>query len=311
MNDPLDALRAPILPVEPDPIFATRLRERLRLALLETAGGEMTETTTAETTTAETTTAETTTPETQLAWPPTLTPYIAVRDARRAIDWYVEVFGASRRGEPYVMPDGSIGHAELAIGDAVLMLAEGSSEVPVRPPSGTGTFSHSLHVQLDDVDGTVRHARRLGAEVEREPADQPYGRVAVIVDPFGHRWMLNKPPPRAARERHGDVAHITIVVPDDERAKAFYGAVLGWRFLPGSVPSGWNVDDVRPRVGVAGGGERSEVQLCYRVGDLDVALRRVREHGGKVGGVERKPYGLLAMCVDNQGADFQLWQPMD
>src|SRR2546423_513949 len=83
-----------------------RLRERLRRAL-ETAGGTMTEVT------------EQTTNEAELAWPPTLTPYITVRDARRALDWYAEVFGATRRGEVYVMPDGSIGHAELGIGDAV------------------------------------------------------------------------------------------------------------------------------------------------------------------------------------------------
>lgn len=135
--------------------------------------------------------------EAGLAWPPALTPYIAVHDARRAINWYVDVLGAHRRGEPYVMPDGSIGHAEVGLGDGVLMLSEGSTEVPVQPPAPTGggrTFSHTIHAQVDDVDATVRRAREHGAEVEREPEDQPYGRVAVVVDPFGHRWMLNKLP---------------------------------------------------------------------------------------------------------------------
>lgn len=134
-------------------------------------------------------------------WPPTLTPYIAVRDARRAIDWYVKVFKATPRGEPIVMPDGSVGHAELGFGDAVLMLAEGSAGVPVQPPS-PGAHSHTLHVQVDDVDNTVDQARRDGADVEREPTDEPYGRVAVLVDPFGHRWLLNKPPAGATRRRH-------------------------------------------------------------------------------------------------------------
>jgi uncharacterized glyoxalase superfamily protein PhnB len=252
---------------------------------------------------------------TEPAWPPTLTPYITVRDARRALDWYAEVFGAQRRGQMYVMQDGSVGHAELGIGDAVLMLSEGSTAVPVQPPpdtpSGERTFSHTLHVQVDDVDATLARARKLGAEVEREPQDNPYGRVAVVVDPFGHRWMLNQPPARATRYRPGDVAYLTLVVPDDERAKDFYGAVLGWRFEPGSVPRGWSVAEVRPMVGLSGGAERPEAQLCYRVGDVEGALQRVRDRGGRAGDVERKPYGLLVECVDDQGTAFQLWQPLD
>jgi len=253
--------------------------------------------------------------EADVDWPPTLTPYITVGDARRALDWYTTVFGARRRGEPYVMPDGSIGHAELAIGDAVLMLSEDSDQVPVRSPrtdpGPDRTFSHSLHVQVDDVDRTVDEARRRGAEVEREPGDQPYGRVAVIVDPFGHRWMLNKPPGRATRERHGDVGYITLAVPDDERAREFYGAVLGWEFTAGSVPRGWEVGGVRPMVGMAGGADRTEVQLCYRVNDIALAIRRVGEHGGRAGEAVRRPYGLMADCVDDQGIVFQLWEPTD
>ncbi|HET8684024.1 MAG TPA: VOC family protein [Micromonosporaceae bacterium] len=135
------------------------------------------------------------------SWPPALTPYITVYDARRAVEWYVDVLGAHRRGEPYVMPDGSVGHAEVGLGDGVLMISEGSTEVPVQPPAPAGagrTFSHTIHAQVDDVDATVRRAREHGAEVEREPEDQPYGRVAVVIDPFGHRWMLNRPPGRAA-----------------------------------------------------------------------------------------------------------------
>lgn len=245
-----------------------------------------------------------------VTWGPTLAPYLAVADARRAIAWYTEVFDARGRGEPYMGPDGSIGHAELGIGDAVLMLSEGSTEVPVQPPRGEGTFSHTIHVQVPDADDTVRRARRQGAEVEREPVDEPYGRVAVIVDPFGHRWMINEPPPGARRNREGDVAYITMGVPDDARAREFYGEVLGWRFTPGSVPGGWNVPDVEPRVGLAGRGEGTEIQLCFRVGDIDSATARVRARGGSAGPVERKPYGLMAECLDDQGTVFQLWQPV-
>lgn len=245
-------------------------------------------------------------------WPPTLTPYIAVRDARSAIDWYIKVFDARPRGEPYVMPDGSIGHAELAIGDAVLMLAEGSSEVPVQPPQPTGTYSHTIHAQVEDVDRAVARARQEDAQVEREPVDEPYGRVAVVIDPFGHRWMLNRPPGSATRHRHGDVAYITIALPDSAPAREFYGAVLGWEFTPGSVEDGWNVTDVRPMVGIAGHADGGpDVQLCYRVDDAAVAIERVRQHGGTADQPERKPYGLLVECVDNQGMRFQLWQPGD
>jgi uncharacterized glyoxalase superfamily protein PhnB len=296
MTDPLDALRAPLAPVDPDPAFAARLRGLLRDALLDTpstpTGGDMTETTNED-----------------LAWGPTLAPYLAVADGRRAIDWYVDVFGARQRGEPYVQPDGSIGHAELAIGDAVLMLSEPTGDVPVRPPSG-GPVSHTVHAQVDDVDATVARARSGGATVEREPGDQPYGRVAVVVDPFGHRWMLNTPPPGATRTRPGDVAYVTMVVPDDERATAFYGAVLGWRFAPGSGPGMWRAEGVRPSVGLWGDpAQPREVQLCYRVADVAAAADRVREHGGEAGEVDRRPYGLMADCVDDQGTRFQLWQP--
>jgi uncharacterized glyoxalase superfamily protein PhnB len=137
-------------------------------------------------------------PATQLpARSPALTPYIMVADARRAIDWYAEVFGAQRRGEPVVNADGTVGHAEVGIGNAVLMLSEPSDlwpDVPVRAPDAPATFSHSLHLEVDDVDAATERARRGGAAVERRPADQPYGRRSVIVDPFGHRWILLKPP---------------------------------------------------------------------------------------------------------------------
>ena len=134
--------------------------------------------------------------ERQPAWPPALTPYIVVSDARRAMDWYVEVLGAQRRGEFHVNADGTIGHAEVGIGNAVLMFSEASDlwpDVPVRAPESPTTFSHTLHLEIDDVDGTTERARRGGASVEREPGDQPYGRASVIVDPFGHRWMLLRP----------------------------------------------------------------------------------------------------------------------
>lgn len=300
MTDPLDALRHPIEPVDPDPGFAAALRAQLERALLEPTGAVMS---------SETPTPSATRDPAELAWPPALTPYIAVADARRALDWYVDVFRAERRGEPYVMPDGSIGHAELGIGDAVLMLAEEYPEEGVRAPVQGSGNSVSLHVQVPDVDATVRRAQEGGADVLRQPADQPYGRTGVIRDPFGHRWMVQTPPPRATRARHGDIGYVTIGVPDSQRAQQFYGAVLGWGFSPGNVEDGWQIDGPDPMAGLRGGSQQPEVQLCYRVGDIDAALRRVREYGGQAGEAQPMPYGQLAECADDQGMRFQLWQP--
>jgi uncharacterized glyoxalase superfamily protein PhnB len=252
--------------------------------------------------------------EREPAWPPTLTPYIVVSDARRAMDWYIEVFGAQPRGEIHVNADGTIGHAEVGLGDAVLMFAEASDlwpDVPVRAPDSPATFSHSLHLEVDDVDASTERARRSGASVEREPADQPYGRSSVIVDPFGHRWILLRRPARATRLRQGDVANVTIVARDAHRAKEFYQAVLRVPFSSGH-PGAWRTDEISPPLSLMPAqGAEPEVQLSYRVDDIAAAIQRVRAAGGHADEPVRRSFGLLAECVDDQGATFRLWQPVD
>ncbi|MGP4029469.1 VOC family protein [Actinomadura sp. 3N407] len=118
MTDPLEALRAPVVPVEPDPTFEARLRERLRRALLQPTGETM------ATTTAQETPAQV----------GTLTPYLCVDDGRHALRWYAEAFGAEVRGEPVMMDDGRVGHAELALGDSILMLADEWPELGLLGP---------------------------------------------------------------------------------------------------------------------------------------------------------------------------------
>lgn len=317
MTDPFEApffaaLREPVTPVDPDPDFAGRLRTRLTREVFTLPGGTMPQRTASQQNAASQQTIAAPV-EREPAWPPALTPYIMVSDARRAIGWYTEVLGAQPRGEHYVNADGTIGHAEVGLGDAVLMLSEPSDlwpDIPVRAPQAPTTFSHTLHLQVDDVDGTTERARRNGASVEREPTDQPYGRGAVIVDPFGHRWMLLRPPAGATRVRQGDVANVTMAAPDTQRAKEFYEAVLRVPFTQ-NHPGAWRTEETRPPLGILPSPDAAElhVQLSFRVDDIAAAVERVRAAGGQAGEPQRRPFGLLAECVDDQGATFRLWQP--
>jgi uncharacterized glyoxalase superfamily protein PhnB len=284
-HDPLDVLAVPVdrpLPgTGPDPAFAARLRARLERALLSDArppGGD---------------------PVTGA-----LTPYLVVHDARAALAFYAEAFGAVPRGEPYVEPDGRIGHAELVVAGALVMLADEYPELGLLGPLARGGVSATLHLEVPEVDATVARAVAAGAALERPAADASYGRTAVVRDPSGHRWMLQTPAPAPV----SDVAYVTVVVPDAAVARAFYGAVLGWEFAPGSVEDGWSAEGTSPSVGLWGGRPSAQVQLCYRVRDLDRALAAVRGGGGEAQEPEVKPYGRLAECTDPAGLRFQLWE---
>lgn len=288
MTDPLDSLRMPIPPVDPDPRFTAELRARLERAVLRTTGDDMA--------TAVDTPAH------------TLGSYLAVDDARRALDFYVEAFDARRRGEPYVMDDGRVGHAELAVGDSVLMLADEFPEIDMLGPRTRGGPTQSLYLRVADVDETVRRAVDAGARLERAPADYDYGRNGVVVDPFGHRWMIAASPAPSPATRHGEVGYLTYAVRDAERAKVFYGAVLGWRFTPGHVEEGWQIEGTAPMSGMSGGAAEPRIQPLFHVEDLDAALAAVRGHGGQAGEPAQQPYGLSAECTDDQGARFWLLQ---
>jgi predicted enzyme related to lactoylglutathione lyase len=181
----------------------------------------------------------------------------------------------------------------------------------VRAPDSPATFSHTLHLEVDDVDATTERTRRSGASVEREPADQFYGRNSVIVDPFGHRWILLGRPARTTRLRQGDVANVTMVTRDAHRAKEFYEAVLQVPFSAGH-PGAWRTDETKPPLSILPLEDAElRVQLSYRVDDITAAVERVRVAGGHADRPMRQPYGLIAKCVDDQGATFRLWQPAD
>jgi predicted enzyme related to lactoylglutathione lyase len=306
ISDPFEALREPVVPVEPDPRFAARLRAQLERALLAPEGEAMTTTTA---------TAETTdTPAADLPLH-SLTPYLAVDDARSALDWYVRALGARRRGEPIVMDDDRIGHVELAFGDSVLMFADEFPEIGMLGPKARGGPSQLLRYEVADVDGTVRRAVELGAELERPVADAPYGRSGVIIDPFGHRWMVSALSAAAAPQepehlplRHGDVTYTSVWVPDVERAVAFYGSVLGWRFVAGSEARGRRVEGLRQNIGLWGGEQHPTTFLCFAVDDMAAAIERVRAAGGHAEEPTREPHGLTATCTDDQGMTFALYE---
>ena len=123
-----------------------------------------------------------------------LTPYLAVRDARAAIEWYVDRLGAEVTVEPIVMPDGRVGHVELAVDGARWMMADEHPELQVEAPAEGRGSAVTLHLSVADVDGVAQRMADGGAVLDRGPEDNPpVGRVAVLRDPFGHRWFLDQP----------------------------------------------------------------------------------------------------------------------
>ncbi len=122
-----------------------------------------------------------------------LTPYLCVADARSAIEWYAAALGAEVVYDPIDMPDGRLGHVELAVGGARWMMADEFPEFGVEAPDATRGSAVSLHLTVDDVDAAAARVVAAGVTLDREPEDdEQAGRVAVFRDPFGHRWFLNQ-----------------------------------------------------------------------------------------------------------------------
>jgi len=118
-----------------------------------------------------------------------LIPYLTVGDARAALQYYAEVFGAEQSGELFEMPDGRIGHAEMRIGPATFYLADDFPEMQLVHPAGHGAGrSMSLVINVDSCDHVYAHALEAGGEAERPPSDQHGQRSGWFVDPWGHRW---------------------------------------------------------------------------------------------------------------------------
>jgi len=138
-----------------------------------------------------------------------ITPYLHMRRCSEAIEFYKKAFGAIecvRMGGP----DGKIGHAELKIGDSMIMLADECPEMGAKGPETFGGTTFTVALYVDDVDAVFKKAISSGAKQARPVENQFYGdRAGSIIDPFGHQWHI--------------ATHVEDVPPDEmaRRAEAF------------------------------------------------------------------------------------------
>ncbi len=117
-----------------------------------------------------------------------LTPYLIVKGAAKALDFYAKAFGA-RELFRMPQPDGRIGHAEMQIGNSRFMLADEFPERGIRAPSGTPPVS--LMIYCEDVDSMWKRAIAAGGKQDRPLTNQFYGdRSGTLIDPFGHHWTI-------------------------------------------------------------------------------------------------------------------------
>jgi PhnB protein len=146
---------------------------------------------------------------------PRVTPYLIVDGAVAAIDFYSKVFGATERMR-MASPGDKIGHAELELGDSLIMLADEHPEMGIRGPKSIGGTPVTISVYVDDVDGVFERAVAEGANATRQVENQFYGdRSGQFEDPFGHRWSV--------------ASHVEDVPPDEmeKRAAEAMGAMSG------------------------------------------------------------------------------------
>lgn len=117
-------------------------------------------------------------------------PYLRVRGAAKAIEFYKKAFGATERLR-LTEPSGKIGHCELVLGPTVLMVSEEYPEMGIHAPAPGSQPTTALHLHVDDCDALIARAVAEGAEVTRAAADHFYGeRSGAIRDPFGHEWLI-------------------------------------------------------------------------------------------------------------------------
>jgi uncharacterized glyoxalase superfamily protein PhnB len=319
MADAFDILRAADLPMTPDPEFAQRLRARIERALTLPKGVTVSDLQLDLDTSDE---LRADAPEAATAGSPlitraSITPYLAVAGAAAAIDWYKAAFGANLRSDPIVMDDGRVGHAEIEIGGALIMLADEFPDIGHTAPTQELGVHVSLHLSVGNVDEVIERAVAEGAALERPAADFEYGRSGTIRDPFGHRWQIMQEPapagpaPREAMSapRHGDIGYVSLWFPDTERGASFFSSVLGWEYAPPSGGRSRRVLGLGIHHGMWGGVESPTLFCCFAVDDMAAATVRVVQAGGTAAEPQMEPYGEVAECTDDQGVQFAIYVP--
>lgn len=284
MTDPLDVLRAPFTPVDPDPAFATDLRARLERALALPRGAAMSETTL-------------TVPAEDPAYRHGDVGYawLSVPDVERAVAFYGAVLGWRIAPDP----DPQRRH-----------VLDRAPRLGLHGGEAGSTLNCGYAVE--DVLRAAQQVRASGGRAS-EPRSAPYGLVADCVDDQGTVFALYQPPggigtqpAAAAGAGEGDLVYVTYEVVDSARARAFYGQLLGWAFTAGSVDDGWEV--VGGSGGLQGGHPQTRTLPMWRVSDLPAAVERVRAAGGMATDPVTRPYGAESQCTDDQGTRFYLGQ---
>ncbi|MFO0885329.1 MAG: VOC family protein [Pirellulales bacterium] len=127
-------------------------------------------------------------------------PYLRVRDANAAIEFYKKAFSAE---EDFRLcePGGRVGHAELTFGSFTVMLSDEYPEYGVHSPEKFGGTGSSIHLHVEDIDAMTKQAEAAGAKVIMPPTDMFYGeRSSKLLDPFGHEWMLGSQIEKVSRD---------------------------------------------------------------------------------------------------------------
>lgn len=120
----------------------------------------------------------------------TVSPYLIVRSASNAIEFYKKAFGATELMR-LDMPDGKIAHAEFKIGDSIFMISDESPQCPSTSPEALGGSPVTLHLYVTNADATFADAMKAGAKETMPLTNQFWGdRMGGVVDPFGHKWMI-------------------------------------------------------------------------------------------------------------------------
>jgi PhnB protein len=144
---------------------------------------------------------------------PRVTPYLIVDGAADAIDFYKAVLGATERMR-MEGPEGKVGHAELELGNSLIMLADEHPEMDAHGPKSVGGTPVSLHVYVEDADSVFERATEAGAKSLRAVEDKFYGdRSGSFEDPFGHQWHV--------------ATHVEDIPPDEMSKRAEEAAAAG------------------------------------------------------------------------------------